>query len=1019
MSKRILGVRPIAASPTADTMDARSRSRGPSLTTYLLLATTFVLAWVGGCSDNVGPLDTECDTGCGLAHELTVSDPLPTTTGASGTVVPTPARSSGFLDPQVYVSLPPGTNPGGTTALVRNRRTGDSVLTSIVAGGFDPVSVTAIVGDTVEVFVGGVLQSQTIVSAARHPVVIRTEPPPRKRDHPLNAAVVIVFSEPVDRGSLTPSTVRLTRNGALVAGSVTLLPGGVIATFKPSRSLAPNANYRIVLTTGVRDLQGLGLATSASVPFTTGRSTTGAPASITVSPDTIWIPVGTTYQLTAIVRDAAGTSLFDQPVSWGVDTINATISPTGVFVPRAAGNYVIYASTGSLFATAYAGVRPSRARSVSLAPASGAVATGDTIILAATVLDSAGAAIPGAVVTWRTSASNVATVVPTGFGPSGEALGTVTGVAPGVVTIVATIGTASDTAAITVKAPHVGSVTVSPDTATLLVPQTIQLSATVRDSSGKVMAGQPLSWTSADPAVANVNATGLVTAVGAGSVAVIAASRGVSDTALITVAVRGSITVTTTTTGAAADLDSSGYAFGIDIGNAPPGIRIGMNGSFTIDTLVPGVHVVKLGQIALNCAVSDANPRADTLGPGGKDTVAFHIACAPRATIVVTATATGIDRPGRYNVVLDSGTASEVAGFVPDSGSITFSPVAAGAHTIALTNVVFNCSASGPLSRADTVAAGTTDTVAYQFTCVSLIGPGNAIAFESKRDSNYEIYVRDDNGLRRIMYDTAYDGHPTWSRDGTKIALTSSRSGANQIYVMNADGTGITRLTNDSVSYDPAWSPDGTKIAFVSAHNHTPQIYVMNADGTGSTPLTDGTTNDVWPAWSPDGSRLAFTRAIRGANRIDTYVYVMNADGSGITALTNDASSGWPSWSPDGTKIAFTSNGIAVMNADGSGRMQLEADSRQCVLLYNPRTRTTMRRCNTATTSYPVWSPDGRMIAYSRSNTLCVTSLSGSSCLFGGPTHTYGLGVMAADGTGAVQLTSTTTGPEGPVAWRP
>lgn len=990
------------------------------LVTCIILALALGLSWLGGCSESVGPADTECDTGCGLANELTVSDPLVTAIHG-GTAVSASARATASVtDWRVFVSLPPGTNPTGASALVRNRRTGDSVQTAVVAGGFDPISVAAIDGDTVEVFIDRRLQSQTIVSTARRPIVVRTEPPPRKRDQPLNAAIVIVFSEPVDSGSLTPTTVRVVGRGGAVPGSISLLPGGVSAIFRPSGPLAANSSYKIIVSTGVRDLEGLAPDTTAIVPFTTGRSATGAPASLTVHPDTIWIPAGTTYQMTATVRDAAGTALFDQPVSWFVDTVSASISPTGVFTAQAAGNHLIVARVDALTATAYAGVRPSAAESLSIAPRSGTVGVADTLVLAATVFDSAGAPIPGTVVTWRTSDSTVGIIFSAGFGSSGEALGIVRGVTPGNVTITATIGTATDASAITVTTPHVGSVTISPDAASVLAPNTVQLSATVRDIGGKVMAGQTPAWMSRNAAVARVDASGLVTGVAAGSVGIIAAAGGKSDTAVITVTTLGSITVTAATTGAAADLDSSGYTFGIDIGTALPGIPIAMNGSFTTDTLVPGVHVVRLGQIALNCAVSDGNPRADTLGSGGKDTVTFHVACAPRATIVVTATSTGTDRPGAYSVVLDTGTAGEDWGYLTDSGSVTFAPVAAGAHTIELTNVAFNCSASGPPTRSDIVAAGATDTVAYQVNCASLIGPGNAIAFESKRDSNYEIYVRDDNGLRRVTYDTAYDGHPTWSRDGSTIAFTSSRSGANQIYVMNADGTGINRLTNDSLSYDPAWSADGTKIAFVSVHSGTPQIYVMNADGTGPTPLTSLVVPSVGPAWSPDGNKLAFTRVIRGANRFNTDVLVMNADGSGITGLTNDSSSNTPSWSPDGTRIAFTGNGIAVMNADGSGRTQLLSDTNQCTVTPTPRGP--FRRCNTNTTSFPAWSPDGRMIAYSWYSvvTVCRYNSTTHNCALPPTvTSTYGVGVMTSDGTGAVHLTSTTTGAEGPIAWRP
>src|SRR5437667_141023 len=89
-----------------------------------------------------------------------------------------------------------------------------------------------------------------------------------------------------------------------------------------------------------------------------------------------------------------------------------------------------------------------------------------------------------------------------------------------------------------------------------------------------------------------------------------------------------------------------------------------------------------------------------------------------------------------------------------------------------------------------------------------------------------------------------------------KIAFTSNRGGNVEIYVMNADGTGVTRLT-DSVGPDevPAWSPDGTQIAFASTRDYQPpfyEIYVMNADGTGARQLTNtpGNSLSLKPTWS-------------------------------------------------------------------------------------------------------------------------------------------------------------------------
>ena len=220
---------------------------------------------------------------------------------------------------------------------------------------------------------------------------------------------------------------------------------------------------------------------------------------------------------------------------------------------------------------------------------------------------------------------------------------------------------------------------------------------------------------------------------------------------------------------------------------------------------------------------------------------------------------------------------------------------------------------------------------------------GSKIAFVSLRDgdrnSNTEIdayldiYVMNADGsgqtrlaagIAETTFDTIFvlDGHPAWSPDGKQIAFISDRDGDLEIYVMNADGSGQTRLTTDSaVSLGFAWSPDGSRIAFTSRGRNW-DIYVMNADGTGQRRLTTDAAVDEWPAWSPDGSRITFVSRRDGNSEI----YVMNADGSGVTRLTtNSVIDMRPAWSPDGSKISFVSFSdgdvpeLCVMKADGSG----------------------------------------------------------------------------------------------------
>ena len=226
---------------------------------------------------------------------------------------------------------------------------------------------------------------------------------------------------------------------------------------------------------------------------------------------------------------------------------------------------------------------------------------------------------------------------------------------------------------------------------------------------------------------------------------------------------------------------------------------------------------------------------------------------------------------------------------------------------------------------------------------------GQRIAFFSDRDGNLDIYVMnaDGSGLARLTYDGANDGVPDWSPDGQRIAFASDRDGNYEIYVMNADGSGLARLTdNDAGDGVPAWSADGQRIAFYSDRDGNGEIYVMNADGSGLARLTDNDAGDGPPAWSPDGQRIAFASDRDG----NWEIYVMNADGSGLARLTdNYAGDGVPDWSPDGQRIAFASDRdgnwkIYVMNADGSGLARLTD--------------------NDAIDVSPDWSPDGQRIAF-------------------------------------------------------
>jgi len=137
----------------------------------------------------------------------------------------------------------------------------------------------------------------------------------------------------------------------------------------------------------------------------------------------------------------------------------------------------------------------------------------------------------------------------------------------------------------------------------------------------------------------------------------------------------------------------------------------------------------------------------------------------------------------------------------------------------------------------------------------------------------------------------------------SRIVFASYRGGNHEIYVMNADGSEQTNLTNNP-AYDafPSWSPDGKKIAFQTTRHGKEEVYVMNSDGSNETRLTNNPAWDGCLSWSPDEMKIAFASRRDGNNEIfygNSEIYVMNADGSEQKNITNNpAYDGYPSWSP-------------------------------------------------------------------------------------------------------------------------
>jgi Tol biopolymer transport system component len=244
-------------------------------------------------------------------------------------------------------------------------------------------------------------------------------------------------------------------------------------------------------------------------------------------------------------------------------------------------------------------------------------------------------------------------------------------------------------------------------------------------------------------------------------------------------------------------------------------------------------------------------------------------------------------------------------------------------------------------------------------------------------------------GRVRLTHDPAWDYHPSFSPDGTRVLFTSRRGGEPALWIVPAsggeasplavDGSGdfysswapdggsivldlrvqdgppdlyrfwlgshnLERLTEfPGLDAHPSLSPDGTEILFTSMRGGSMDIWLMHADGSAAHPVLQDEADDWHPSWSPDGSRVVFTSNREG----EAHVWVMSRDGSSLTRVTpGPGAADRASWSPDGSLILFEEDGdLWVVSANGGEPVNL--------------TNTPEREGGGA------WSPDGTQIVFS------------------------------------------------------
>lgn len=468
---------------------------------------------------------------------------------------------------------------------------------------------------------------------------------------------------------------------------------------------------------------------------------------------------------------------------------------------------------------------------------------------------------------------------------------------------------------VTAPPAAVASVTVVPADASVLVGGQLTLTASPRDAANQPLQ-RPVTWTSANPAIATVSAAGILTAQAAGQVRIIATSEGKEGSALIDVA-----QVPVAEVRLSADNE----------------VQLPWNGSAQLAASALDSE----GRVLAGRTVTwlSSRPTVVTVAPDGK------LQAVTPGTAIISASIEGKVAHANVRVLQ-----------VPVK-SIAIDGVATGlelGETIFL-GVTLIGENDAPVQRAvqwstNAPTVATVEPNNPMLVAVRAVGTGRATISASIDDKTATLSF---SVTPRPTHDVIY-------------TRTSSNGSVNELFVLGLDGTpsAPARLNAGSVSREASPSPDGQRLVFAVSQTHPvtgePQhdLYIVNRNGMGMRQLTSAAGYEHQPTWSPDGSRILFRAAASNSSRPD--LWVINPDGSGLRNLSGYISTQQlsdlrdPAWSPDGSQIAFIGaakgqHHVWLMNSDGTNLRQLVQD--------------------VGFDSSPTWSPDGQVIAFTRWNT--------------------------------------------------
>ncbi len=628
-------------------------------------------------------------------------------------------------------------------------------------------------------------------------------------------------------------------------------------------------------------------------PFTGPRLAAQSVAEVQVTPETMTLGVGQKQTVFAAAFDRQGNLISNARFTFrSSDTSIARVEPDGVVVGLAPGlarvearaqtrrgslAVLVTGPDGAAGPSAGTAGRPPGV-TLTLEPASLRLVPGETGRLVPQALRDDGNGVEPGAVTWKSLRADLASV---------DSSGTVTGVAEGrtIVQAAAANGLMA-TAPVEVLAAEVRL----SKQRIVLPPEALDTLQVLVPSQGDRVLASGAAWSSSDSTIVRVGPTGIVQGLRPGTAEIVASGFGQERRAAVVVHPLPRAVILTPRPS-----------------TVPVQIPLGQSRRFAAlaqaedSTPIPEVRVQ--WEVA-DTALADYDPAtAELKGRAlGTSSLTARVAGFQPASWAFTVVPNRL-RLDRVRIGLTPGGRASVVASLLDDDDRVVGPGAELSWTSDRPEVA-GVDPSGTITGGRIGRAGITATTPWGASAKLDVFVTGDLVLASNRGGAFGIWqarLAAPDTLMPILVDSTSNTQPALSPDRTRIAFSSNRGerGGNfDLYVMDAAGSGIRRLTTErGTDGEPAWTPDGTSLVFTSARDGAPQLYIISADSGDARALTSSPGGNQSPAVSADGRTVAFVSLRDGGPR----VYRMGIDGTGETrAGTSALKEGAPTFLPGG-----------------------------------------------------------------------------------------------------------------------